>query len=150
MVKSSLEYGIEIYGSAKTSHQFKLKIIQNKLLKMLFKSPKLFPTNRLFQDTQVMTINQLRHYKVACLAWQLNNSPEKIITKKVNHLYIKHNHKFNTRNNDDYSLSFINPSHINSLEFKIKMIWNELPNKIKSIKNFLAFQSEIKKVVTKK
>ena len=147
-VQSTLEYGIEIYGSAKNTHQSKLKIIQNTLLKILFNFPKLYPTIKLYQDINVMTINQLKHYKMACLAWQLNYNPERMITKNISHQYKKHNHKYNIRNDKDYSLYFQKPTHTNSMEFKIKLIWNELPNKIKSIKNFSAFQTEMKQHLT--
>lgn len=62
LVKSHLEYLIEIWGSAAATHLKSLQRIQNKIIKVLFHYKYSTPTTELFHKTEISNIKNLYMY----------------------------------------------------------------------------------------
>lgn len=62
LVKSHLEYLVEIWGSAATSNLNALQRTQNKIIKVLYHYPYLTPTKELYKKTKLLDIKQLYEY----------------------------------------------------------------------------------------
>lgn len=64
-IHSRLNYGIEVYGSAKAHKLNKLQVLQNKLMKLLTKKDISYNTQRLHVDLNILKVEDM--YKLATL-----------------------------------------------------------------------------------
>ncbi|CAF4942058.1 unnamed protein product [Pieris macdunnoughi] len=75
LVKPHFIYLIEIWGTACKNKISTIQTLQNKLIKALFRYNFLTPTNKIYQETKIMTIKQLYVYSTCILIKKnLNNS----------------------------------------------------------------------------
>ena len=59
VIYSRIKYGIELYGSSSASNMNKIQVIQNKLLKLVFKLDRLIPTNELHKNIKILNIDDI-------------------------------------------------------------------------------------------
>ncbi|CAH1998361.1 unnamed protein product [Acanthoscelides obtectus] len=59
LIEPHLTYGILAWGAACSSHIYNLDVFQKSILKMIFKKPKLYPTEKLYADVRMYDIRQL-------------------------------------------------------------------------------------------
>ncbi|CAH1966737.1 unnamed protein product [Acanthoscelides obtectus] len=59
LIEPHLTYGILAWGAACSSHTYNLDVFQKSILKIIFKKPKLYPTEKLYADVRMYDIRQL-------------------------------------------------------------------------------------------
>ncbi|XP_046973307.1 uncharacterized protein LOC124539974 [Vanessa cardui] len=139
LVKSLLEYLVEIWGSAYKTNIKDLQISQNKLLKSLFHLDYHMSTKELYKRTNVLSINQLYKFKTCILI-------RKILTKTI-HTQITFRtktYKHYTRNKHKLELPKTRTKYgIKSLQFEGAKLYNSLPNEIFNEKSFTIFKKKL-------
>jgi hypothetical protein len=60
--QSLITYCIPIWGGAATSHILELERAQRAVIKVMFKKPRRYPTKKLYEDTNLLTVRQLFIY----------------------------------------------------------------------------------------
>ncbi|CAH1978922.1 unnamed protein product [Acanthoscelides obtectus] len=60
LIEPHLTYGILAWGAACSSHIYNLDVFQKSILKMIFKKPKLYPTEKLYAD--LYFLHSITHY----------------------------------------------------------------------------------------
>lgn len=80
--QSILQYGIVIWGNAFDTHLKKLFIVQKLLLRAALGKPRLYPSEDLFDDFNVLTIRQLY---IKNLVIYINKNMGKFLTSHYNH-----------------------------------------------------------------
>ena len=78
-VNSRISYGLQIYGTSTNLHLNKVQVLQNKLLKFLFKFDPMLPTNDLHRKIKILKIKD--NYKV-----NVSNSTFKVDRQVCLHL----------------------------------------------------------------
>ncbi|CAH1998295.1 unnamed protein product [Acanthoscelides obtectus] len=82
LIEPHLTYGILAWGAACSSHIYNLDVFQKSILKMIFKKPKLYPTEKLYADVRIYDIRQLYFLHSITHYHKFVNTDQKI----------KHNH----------------------------------------------------------
>lgn len=121
LVQSALEYGICAYGRADDTHLKKLKTTQNTILKIIYKKHRLFNTERLYKDMEILNINKLFHKNIC---YHIHKYKDNLIQ------YTEHNYSLRQRNaNLPRPFSSKGTKTIRYLGVKI---FNQLPEEIKA------------------
>jgi hypothetical protein len=134
-IESHLRYAIEVYGWANDTNINKLQTIQNKIVKLLFKSSKLNKTNDIFYNMKILKIRQLKEYVVIIKNYfELSN---KIATTRAD----------NKLRNTTVTLK--TPSWKNNYgklltKFYAPNIFNKIPLKLQKLETYGAVKREIK------
>ena len=138
---------MEVYGNTTKENTNRLQTLQNKVIKALFCYHKHYPTTELYKELNILTIKQLFTYKLANLAWKMVNDKSSLLHTNLNKLYKTFDHKHQTRNKENFVITYKNTGHLNSLETNVKLIWNNLPNHTKEIKRLDTFKTEVLKYI---
>lgn len=59
LCQSLLTYCITIWGGTATSHLLKLERAQRAVIKVMFRKPRLYNTNKLYEECRLLTVRQL-------------------------------------------------------------------------------------------
>ena len=51
-------------------------------------------------------------------------------------------HNYDTRNKHNYNLTYKNKNYINSLPFKLKLLWNNMPQEVRNSKSLPIFKKQ--------
>lgn len=135
LVESHLTYSVVAWGAAQNSHIKILETTQRYILKILFKKPRLFPTELLYQEIGVNDIRQL-FFLNTLIRQHLNKRELRSI-----------NHDYNTR----YKINsnYLPASHKNLLQRSYGYLgpkfYNIIPPDLKSINSKSLFKNKIKK-----
>lgn len=143
LVKSHLDYLIEVWGCAAKSKISSLQRAQNKIVKLLFHYDYLTPTSRIYKETGIMTISQTYKYKTCILIRKILNN--KIITK----IKFTKRHEIQSRvsrraNNIILQMHRTNYGKKNIM-YEGAQLYNKLPNHLKQIKSFSLYKTKLKK-----
>lgn len=140
LVKSHLEYLVEIWGTGADTNINPLQRTQNKIIKVLFCYPYLFPTNELYNKTKLFNLKQLYIYKTCILI-------KNIITKSIQSnisLQIKEN-KHNLRNKIKLHLAKTRTkSGQKTILSEGAQLFNNLPNSIKECENINIYKNKLR------
>lgn len=145
LVKSNLEYLIEVWGSAAKSNLNPLQRIQNKIIKVLFNYPYLYPTKKLYEKTNLLNLKQLYTYYTCILI--------KKITKNSVQSNIQLHKKtitYNTRSKNKFQLMTARArTNYGKKTILVEgaQLFNDLPEDIKKCDNINIFKSKLKKHV---
>ena len=143
-IYSNIKYGIELYGSAKTSKLDKVQTLQNKLLKTIMNKPFTYSTDQLHKDLIILKINDI--YKFTILQF---------VHKCVHSTQIT---KFNTyyKTSDvDHDYQTRTKHHLHTQRYRTELgkstvhnqgatLWNSIPVEIKDIEIYDQFKNKLK------
>lgn len=138
IVQSHLQYGILAWGGATQNVMEKLNVAHRRVLKIILKKPKLFPTVELFQLAQVLTVNQIYLKEAVTLIHKHRNSLQNV-THQHETRFISTQPLIQNRPKTTYIQRQANYQGIkfyNNLEREIKLIAN-LPTFRRKIHNIL-------------
>jgi hypothetical protein len=134
-VESHLRYGIEVFGFAQDYLVQRLQRVQNKIVKLLFKTNDTQSTKELYKKFGILNIRKLRDYIVVQNNF-FDNEFKTVKTKQVGFLR-------------DTSLRLNVPLWRNQYGLRnrqcyVPKIFNNLPQNVKSITNFNTLKRELK------
>lgn len=129
---SIMRYGILVWGGLYEEHVRSLKVIQNTLLKILFKKDRRYSTELLYSEISTMNIRQLYAYR--CLMWMFDNRGDTSAPT----------HNLNTRNADHIKTPMFHRSHYQRFVFYYgPRIYNGLQPDIRHLTNRNKYKKEI-------
>jgi hypothetical protein len=142
LVKPHIDYLIEVWGTAAKTNLNKLQRAQNKLIKVLFNYNFLTSTDKIYNDTKIMTVTQTYVYYTCLLI-------RKILSKGIQtQISFSKNHQFQRmklRNADNLVLRAPRTNYGNkSLVFEGAKLYNNLPKDIKDCKSMFSFKKYLK------
>lgn len=142
LVKSHLQYLIELWGTAAKSNLKDLQISQNKLIKTLFGYNHRTPSAQLYKKTKFMNIAQLYKFNTCILI-------RKLITKEVNSQIIltkrAQTHKIITRQANNLCLRMPRTNYgKKNILYEGAKFYNSLPKLVKTAKSLTSFKKSLK------
>lgn len=147
MVKPHIDYLIEVWGSAAKTNINKLQISQNKLIKTLFNYDYLTSTQKIYKNTNIMTITQAYKYNTCILIKKIINKDihsQILFTKKI------HVVKRNTRQASNIYLRTPRTNYgKKNIMFEGAKLYNKLPKDLKEINSINLFKKVLKKHILK-
>ena len=94
---SHLDYGVLIYGTAKSCFMQKLQAAQNKLIRLMTFAHPMQNIEQKYLDMSVLKIDMLYKWELAKFMYKISNS---LIPPVFNNFLPKINHPYNTRNKE--------------------------------------------------
>jgi len=85
-VQSHINYGILVWGLTSQSNLQKIKIVQNKALRIIASLHPLTNVDQLYNDLNIMHVYAMVHYKIAYTTWLLVQNPSLIPSVKLKFL----------------------------------------------------------------
>lgn len=134
LVLSSISYGIIAWGGTFNNHLKPLEIAQKSIIKIMYQKPKSYPTDQLFQETEIMELRQI--YCVQCLKfiytrpYNFNKNPNRSSQRHTICVYTVPHCK--TR---------LAQRHINCIAPKL---FNSLPHSISMCQNLNSYKNNVK------
>lgn len=133
LVESILRYGVVVWGGVYQETMRNLGVIQNTILKILFKRSRLYSTECLYTELKIMNIRQL--YSLCCLLWTFDNKNDTTSASV-----------YSTRFANNLKIDFFRASHLQRFMYYFgPKLYNSLTREIRSVENRNRFQSEVKK-----
>lgn len=132
LIQSHLQYGIIAWGASYKNELERLIKIQKKILKIMYKKPKLFPTEELFHIAKVPTINKIF----------TKQSLIQLYKNKLLGLHPEVSHEHGTRYKERKPLLHEKPRTSktkNTAQYKALSIYNDLPRNLKDGKSLRVF-----------
>lgn len=131
LVQSHLQYGIIAWGGATQNIIEKLNVAQKRVLKIMLKKPRTFPTQELFQVAKVLTVNQL-YLKEAVTMTHKNRHKIPSVQHQHDTRYISTNplQQFNTK------MTYTQ----RQAHYKGIQLYNTMPRETKEITNVHTFR----------
>lgn len=131
LVESILNYAVPVWGGAYETHLHPLKIIQKQIIKVILNKPKLYPTELIFQSTQLMDFDTV--YILAAVNFVHKHQSLRPLV----------NHGHNTRSVTGMNCQTKKPSNASYSRFVdligIKL-YNLLPLSVKSQRSYKHFK----------
>lgn len=145
MIKSHLDYLIEVWGTAARSNLQILQTAQNKIIKTLFKYNYLTSTEKIYKETQLMNLHQMYRYNTCILI-------RKILTKDIHSQIIftkrAQTYKILTRQANNICLSQPRTKYgKRNIMYEGANLYNKLPKDIKEIKSSNIYKKTLKKYI---
>ena len=148
-VKPLIEYCSSVWGICSKENQTKIIKIQKKAARFILEAPPPTPSKQMFQQLKWLPFNEIVKFKQVSLVYKAvnGNAPQYIQTMFTN---IKDNSNYSLRSSANKKL-FVPRTHHKSLSYTGVIIWNALPENIKSSKTFTIFKNlYIKKKIRRK
>lgn len=147
MVKSHIDYLIEVWGTAAKTNLQILQTAQNKLIKTLFHYDYLTPSIQIYKKTKLMNLVQTYKYTTCILV-------RKILTKDIHSQIVftktMHIQKRMTRQANNIP---VRPPRTNygkrNLMYEGAKLYNKLPKDIKDVSSFSTFKKLLKSHILK-
>ena len=146
LIHPHLTYAVELFGNATASSIYRLQILQNKFLRILQLQGPRFPTSKLYVNYNTHKICDLHEISLLQLIHKIIYQPCELPKPFRTYLIFAHTvHEHDTRHKTD-----VFPHHVNSsygtknFKFKSHILWNNLPEEIKQVRNIVAFQTKLK------
>lgn len=145
MVKSHMDYLIEVWGTAAKTNLKALQIAQNKIIKTLFRYNYLTPTEKIYKETKLMNLFQIYKYNTCILV-------RKILTKDI-HSQIIFTKRIQTCNiltrraNDICTIKPRTNYGKKNIMYEGIIFYNKLPKDIKEIKSFNIYKKTLKNYI---
>lgn len=144
LVKSKLDYLIEIWGGAAKTNLKPLQIAQNKVIKILFGYDRLTHTQTLYRDTKIHNIKQTYALNTCTLIKKILDGH---IHTKISLTKKTYNH--NLRNTDKLELHLPRTEYgKRSILYNGANMYNNLPNDIKENHTMSMFKSKLKQYIS--
>lgn len=140
LVKSHLEYMIEIWGSAAATHLKQLQTTQNKIIKILHHYNYLTPTKTLYEKTKLLNLTQLYTYCTCILVRNISNQTIQTnikLHKKETTYNLRHKNKIQLRK------PRTNYGH-KTILYEGAQLYNNLPKEIKESSSINVFKNKLK------
>ena len=132
---SRIKYGIALYGAADKNIIEPLQILQNKLLRVLTKKDRMYSTNKLHNDLELLKINDIYESEILSFVY---NCVNKNVPKVMGNYFtmLSDTHNVNTRNKNHILYDPCLKSKIGRLSVKQKgvQLWNKLDKSLKNQK----------------
>lgn len=147
-IQSNLIYLSTIWGQANKNDIERLKRCQNKAIKSLYNFPFDISSNLIYKNTNILNINEIIYQ-------QQNKLIHKILTNQIKTNLILTNrndiHNYSTRSSNNLNFSKTKTTKAKkALTHNGLIQYNNLPESIKTIKNFKTFSSHLKKIIFEK
>ena len=138
-VKPLIEYCSSVWGICSKENQTKIIKIQKKAARLILEAPPLTPSKQMFQQLKWLPFNEIVKFKQVSLVYKAvnGNAPQYIQTMFTN---IKDHSNYSLRSSANKKL-FVPRTHHKSLSYTGVIIWNALPENIKSSKTFTKFKN---------
>lgn len=133
LTQSVLEYGIIAFGRADQSTIQNLKVIQNLILKILYKKKKRFSTKRLYEELDVLNIENL-FKKNVCM--YVHKNKHKLISYS--------DHQYSLRNKNLIINKYKTCKGQKSINFLGLKLYNSLPDELQNCNTNNKFKSLLK------
>lgn len=134
MAESIIRYCITIWGGLYKNSLYNLEVIQNSIIKIIFKKPKRYSTDLIYQETGLFSIKKMYAYQ--CVLWVHKYNVSNILSYTTQTRAVKE---------QSIQVPFFKKSHIQRFVFYYgPKIYNLLPLEIKNIKNHIRFKKELK------
>lgn len=140
LAESILRYCVVVWGGAYNNTLKSLDVIQNTLLKILFKKDFLYPTTQLYFDLDVFNIRKLYTYE--CLIWIFGR--QEIVTEgSLRHGYVTRWH-----HRQSIQVPFYRKSHLQRFVFYIgPKLYNMTPYSIKRLTCKTSITTQLRRFV---
>ena len=145
IIECHLTYGIQSWGSTFKYVLKPLQVVQKKALRCIYKKPYNHPTAELFKTNCILTFDNL--YKLSLLKFMYRYHND-LLPVTLNQIYVNNNdiHNHYTRlHNEPHQYMYKKDVVHRSFIVKSPVLWNMLPNDIKSSNNFKLFCKRTKK-----
>jgi hypothetical protein len=143
-----IKYGIEIYGACDRTVMKPIQTAQNKILKILSKKEKRYPTNTLHDDLNLLKCEDIHNYFTGILVFKQQNGLLPAIFsnyfKKTNSIHRRH-----TRNSDKLFVPrFRLKCGQKSMKYTGVITWNSIPTNIRTSNSLSMFKRKYKSFLT--
>jgi hypothetical protein len=151
--KSHLIYCILIWGHSCSTYLYPLNTLHNRFLKSLLYLPVRTPTALVYEKASVLSLVSLYKYFTALLIFKSLYYPStlpqnlSLLFKPVNQI-----HPYQTRASSSHNLfNYTCPttSRQNHITIQAPIIWNTIPNDIKTLLSISQFKSQLYKYLLK-
>lgn len=138
LVEPLLSYGIFVWGGAYNSNLESLKTIQNYIIKVMLRKPKLYST-RLIYNNDIINIRTI-YICTICNYLYKNISKQQYVTHKYSTRSIANSLLNIPRSNKTINQRFV--------DYFAPKIFNQIPKNIREIKNFCSYKKKCRQYVT--
>jgi hypothetical protein len=141
-----LLYGIEIYGNTYHSHIDKLVKLNNKILRILQNKPLRTHNIELYKSYDTLPLPQLHTYQILLFVHKFIHHPLQL-PEALSSYFTRNNsiHNYNTREHGSLHLESIYTSYGKKvIVHKGSVLWNALPNHLKSTQSVSLFKNRLK------
>lgn len=141
-----LLYGIEIYANTFPTYLDRLKKLNNKILRILQHIGRFCRNSELYIKYNTLPISELHQSQIICLAHKFIYHRGSL--PKIYHTYFTENfkiHQHDTRTKNCLHLTSVSCNRgKRAINFKGCLLWNSLPDDLKSISSIPAFKKHLK------
>ena len=140
-----LNYCITVWGNYNKSNITVIHRLQKKALRICTGSHYRAHSPPIFQNLKTLNILDLYSYNVALLGFYYFKD---MLPHNISIMFCTNNrvHNYNTRNNDNFHLWAVKSNFMkNSLRHQFPLIWNTLPENIRSCNTLSLFKRSLKK-----
>lgn len=143
LILSNIIYGIELFAKNNCGWNRLLQKAQNRLLKILFKLPRLTSTNALHKSQNVLKIQDQSKLRTALIGQRVIHYPTEL---NIAYTEIQNNVDRNRNLRDNLTLRISATSYLakNKITENAAIIWNDLPHDIRTIRNRDLFKEKVK------
>ena len=137
-VLSKLNYCLEVWGNSADTHLNKLLLFQKKILRIIYQTHYLAPSQPLFEKSQIFKITELYRSKILILAHKMYHSS----TTKL-----QPSHSYNTRSS---TITLPVPQSTSlaghrRTSYQTAALWNALPDALKLTQGGVVFRVALRK-----
>lgn len=144
---STINYGIELYAKHNNKWMNQLQKTQNRLLKILLKKPKLYRTNTLHKEVKLLKVNDIARVRHALISHRFIYQNDTINWTYRNMSLNYDNHNRNLRNRQNIQVTTNAYKKQNKIVEKASIVWNDLIQPIKTMKNRNKFKEIIETTI---
>ena len=139
-----LQYGIEIYANTYKTYLTDLRILNNKILRILQFKPMDTAVKDLYIAYKTVDIEDLYVYKVGQLLHKFVYSKNLLPNVFKNFITLNSDiHSHVTRQHDNMHATVHNSPGSRLINQKAVIVWNTLPTQLKVISNFTVFRKQL-------
>ena len=137
-VKPLIEYCSSVWGICSKENQIKIIKIQKKAARLILEARPLTPSKHMFQQLKWLPFNEIVKFKQVSLVYKAvnGNAHQYMQTMFTN---IKDHSNYSLRSSANKKL-FVHRTHFKSLSYTVVIIWDALPENIKSAETFTKFK----------
>lgn len=144
---SVINYGIELYGKNNNKWMIQLQKTQNRLLKIFLKKPKLYRTNTLHKESKILKVKDHTRIRHALICHRFIYHKETLNWTYRNMMLNRDIHNRNLRNTHNIAVSQYTHKPKNKIIEQATVVWNDLSQNTKEIKNREKFKYEIESTI---
>ena len=142
-----IKYGIELYGTAKKTRLRKVQIMQNRLVKILYKRSYMDSSKALLKEKNILNCKSLNQYFTLVFVYKQQNN---LLPNIFQHFYqpISDTHSYETRQQGNLQMkSFRTDCGQTSISYYGAKLWNLLPVEIRHSSSLNIFKKRCRKFI---